>query len=60
MVLTNTFLRNNVLAAGFSEVAFYNVVFILMNAQKCCLQKQLKRREILKYQKVLASIVGPV
>ena len=56
IVLTNTFLRNSFLAAGFSKVADC-FGFLLWWIQS--FQEQFKRNKISKYQKILASIAGP-
>ena len=65
MDLTNTFSPNSFLVAGFSKVAtalgsYFTDGRMTLNAQKRYFQEQLVRNEISKYQKILASIFGPV
>ena len=65
MVLTNTFLRNSILAVGSNKVVdCFGFLFcegkVTLNAQKRYFQEQLKINEISKYQKIPTSIVGSV
>ena len=62
MILTNIFLQNCFLTAGFSkEVDSFgfslNEDKVTVNAQKHYFQEQLKRNEISKYQKSLQILL---